>query len=146
MPQQKIKFEQFFAAPRDRVFAFFADHEKFGRIWGGRFKRVRDGQDPRDPNGLGSIREVSSKGMTFEETIVTYTPPSLIEYTVTKGGPIKNHLGHIEFREVQGGTKVEYTITFDPRIPLTGGILASVLCASWHAGVNRAVEELARAA
>ena len=35
MPQQKIKFEQYFAAPRDKVFAFFADHEKFGLIWGG---------------------------------------------------------------------------------------------------------------
>jgi uncharacterized protein YndB with AHSA1/START domain len=146
MPQQLVKFEQFFAAPRDKVFAFFADHEKFGLIWGGRFKRVKDGADPRDPNGLGSVRQVTTAGLTFEETIVAYQPSSLIEYTITRGGPIKNHKGHIEFREVQGGTKVEYTIAFDPRIPMTGGIFASILCASWHAGVNRAVEELARAA
>src|ERR1051326_5565322 len=139
MAKQQIKFEQFFAAPRDKVFAFFADHEKFGLIWGGRFRRVKDSGDPKDPNGLGSVREVRSKGLTFEETIIAYEPPSLIEYTVTRGSPIKNHKGRIEFRDVQGGTKVDYTITFDPRIPLTGGIFASILCASWHAGVNRAV-------
>jgi hypothetical protein len=70
----------------------------------------------------------------------------VLEYTVSKGGPIKNHLGHIEFQEIDGGTRVNYTISFDPKIPLTGGILATILCASWHAGVHHAVEDLAKAA
>ena len=146
MSQQVVKFEQFFAAPRGAVFAYFADHVKFGRIWGGRFTRVQDGQDPLEPNGLGSVREVRAKGFVFEETIVKFEKPSLIEYRVTKGGPIKNHLGRIEFREVEGGSKVSYTITFEPRIPLTGGLMAGLLCATWHGNVHRAVKEIAAAA
>lgn len=145
MSQQQVRFEQFFAAPCDKVFAYFADHQKFGRIWGGTFARVKDGNDPRDPNGLGSVREIRNKGMAFEETISKYEPSSLIEYTITKGGPIKNHLGHIEFHAVEGGTKLDYTITFDPKVPLTGGLIAGILCGSFHAGIHRAVKDIATA-
>lgn len=137
-----VRFEQFFAAPREKVFAYFADHQKFGRIWGGKFTRVKDSRDPADPNGLGSVREIRNTGMVFEETIVKYEPPALIEYAITKGGPIKNHLGRIVFNDVPGGTKLEYTITFEPKIPLTGGLVCGILCGSWHSGVHRAVRDI----
>lgn len=144
MPQQTVRFEQFFAAPRERVFAWFADHEKFGRIWPGSTRRVQDSADGANVNGLGSVREVRSSGMAFEETITAFDPPERIEYRITKGSPIKNHQGRLNFSEVTGGTKLDYTIEFDPKIPLTGGLIASVLCASWHRGVQRAVEDLAK--
>lgn len=143
MSKHQVKFEQFFAAPRARVFAYFSDHEKFGRIWGGKFRRIKDAEGAKDPNGLGSVREIRAFGLKFEETIVKYQAPSVIEYTITRGGPIKNHLGHIAFTEVAGGTQVAYTISFDPRLPLTGRLLGGVLCAAWHKGVDRAVREIA---
>ena len=144
MPQQTVKFEQFFAAPREKVFAWFADHEKFGKIWPGRTRRVQASADGGDPNGLGSVREIRSGGSTFEETITKFEAPSTIEYRITKGGPIKNHLGRLLFSETEGGTKLDYTIEFDPKIPFTGGLIASVLCTAWHRGVNKAIEGLAR--
>jgi uncharacterized protein YndB with AHSA1/START domain len=146
MPQQKVRFEQFFAAPRERVFAWFADHEKFGRLWPGRTRRVQDSPDAMEPNGLGSVREIRTGGMAFEETITAFDPPSRIEYRITRGGPIRNHRGELNFTEVEGGTRLDYTIEFDPKIPFTGGLVASVLCASWQRGVQRAVEELATGA
>ena len=146
MPQQTVRFEQFFAAPRDRVFAWFADHEKFGRIWPGKTRRIHESADPREPNGLGSIREIRSGGLVFEETITGFDVPERIEYRITKGGPIKNHRGLLLFSAVEGGTKLDYTIEFDPKVPLTGGLIASVLCTSWHRGVSRAVEGLAKGA
>ena len=146
MPQQRVHFEQFFAAPRERVFAWFADHEKFGRIWPGRTRRLHESADAREPNGLGSIREVRTGGMAFEETITAFDPPSHIEYRITRGGPIKNHRGELRFTAVEGGTKLHYTIEFDPKVPLTGGLIASVLCTSFHRGIGRAVEDLARGA
>jgi uncharacterized protein YndB with AHSA1/START domain len=146
MPQQTVRFEQFFAAPREKVFAWFADHEKFGRIWPGSTRRVQDSADGANVNGLGSVRETRTSGMSLEETIVVFEPPERIEYKVTKGGPIKNHHGRLQFNEVTGGTKLDYTIEFDPKIPLTGGLIASVICASWHRGVQRAVEDLAKLA
>ena len=144
MPQQKVRFEQFFATGRERVFAYFADHEKFGRIWPGRFRRIRESADATQPNGLGSVRQIKSAGFTFDETITAFDPPRCIEYRVTRGGPIKNHVGRLLFSEVPGGTKLEYSIEFDPRLRFTGGLIASVLCASWHRGVHRAIDDLSR--
>lgn len=140
MPRQQVRFEQFFAAPCARVFAFFADHEKFGRVWSGRTRRVRDSQDPQDVNGLGSVREIRAAGLSFEETITAYRPNELIEYRITRGSPIKNHIGRMRFKEVPGGTQLDYSIEFDPKLPLTGSLIAGLLCAGWHGGVGRAVE------
>lgn len=145
MAQQQVKFDQFIAAPREKVFAWFARHENLGHLFGGKFRRIHDGHDPKDVNGLGSVREIRNAGLSFEETISRYEPPSLIEYVVSKGGPIKNHLGHMEFHTVEGGTKLLYTITFDPKIPLTGGLIAGILCASFNKGVHKAVREIAAA-
>lgn len=144
MAQHKVVFEEFIAAPRERVFAFFADHEKFGRIWGGKFKRIKDAPGA-DPNGVGSVRRIPGPGPAFEETIVTFAPPGLIEYQVTRGSPIKNHIGRIEFHEEAGGTKLRYTIAFEPRIPFTGSLIAGVIRASWCRGLPRVVGELAAA-
>jgi uncharacterized protein YndB with AHSA1/START domain len=143
MGKNQVVFEEVFLAPRAKVFALFADHERFGRVWGGTFTRIKPGEDPNDPNGLGSVRKVRSQGLTFEETIVTYRPGALIEYQVTKGSPIKNHLGHIEFSDAPGGgTHVRYSITFDPRIPLTGKLIESALRGSWDKGKGRVMESL----
>jgi uncharacterized protein YndB with AHSA1/START domain len=146
MPQQTVRFEQFFAAPRAKVFAWFADHEKFGKIWPGQTKRVQASADAAEPNGLGSVREMHTGGSVFQETIVKFDPPSLIEYRVTKGSPIKNHLGRMVFTDTEGGTKLDYTIEFDPKIPFTGGLIASVLCTGWRRGVHKAVEGIAKGA
>lgn len=142
MPQQRVRFEQFFAAPRGKVFGYFADHERFGRIWPGSFRRTQVSADPKNPDGLGSIREIRTAGMSFEETITGFEPPSHIEYRITRGGPIKNHVGRLVFSDVPGGTKLDYTIEFEPKIPFTGGLVASVLCASWQRGVQRAIDDL----
>lgn len=145
MGKHQVKFEQFFAAPRAKVFAYFSDHEKFGKVWGGRFTRIKDGQDPGDPNGLGSVREIRTMGMKFEETITKYQSPTVIEYAVTRGGPIKNHLGRLIFTDEPGGTHLTYTISFDPKIPGTGGLVAAMLNGSWCKGRDHAVKAIAAA-
>lgn len=145
MSQQMVRFEQFFAAPREKVFAYFADHARFGRIWGGKFTRIKDAPGA-DVNGLGSVREIRNAGMRFEETITQYQPVSFIEYKVTRGGPVKNHVGQIRFNEVPGGTQVNYEIRFEPKIPLTGRLVAGILCSTFHGGIDRAVKDIAAAA
>lgn len=145
MPQQTVRFEQFFAAPRERVFAWFADHEKFGRIWPGRTRRIRTATAGSDPNGLGSARAVGSWPMVFEESITGFDPPAAIEYRVTKGGPIKNHVGRMRFESVAGGTRLDYTIDFDARIPFTGGLIAGLLCGAWRHGIQKVIEDISRA-
>ena len=93
MPRHKVVIEHRFQADPATVFAFFADHEQFGRLWPGTTRRIATGQN--DPNGVGSVREIRVGPVRFEETVVTFQRPHLIEYTVTRGSPIKNHHGRM---------------------------------------------------
>lgn len=145
MPRQSVRFEQFFAAPREKVFAWLAEHEQFGRIWPGRTRRIKTAPEGQDPNGVGSVRVVGTWPLAFEETVTDFRAPELIEYRVTKGGPVKNHAGRLRFESVAGGTRLDYVIEFDPRIPLTGGLIASYLCGAWRLGIQRAIEDISRA-
>lgn len=144
MAEQSVRFEQFFAAPREPVFAWFAQHENFGLLFPGRTKRIQASADPAEPNGLGSVREVRIGLVRLEETITRFEPPSCIEYRVTRGWPVRNHLGRLRFEAVPGGTLLEYVIEFDSRLPFAGGLVAGSLCASWRSGVQRAVEAISR--
>jgi uncharacterized protein YndB with AHSA1/START domain len=142
MPSRQVRFRQFFPAPPAEVFAYFADHERNGRIWAGRARRIQDGEDPAEPNGLGSVRELKGPGPAFEETIVVFEPTRRIEYEVSRGSPLKNHRGVILFDEAPGGTELEYSIRFDPKIPGTGAIFARWLGHRWKRGVKRALADL----
>jgi uncharacterized protein YndB with AHSA1/START domain len=141
----QVRFEQYFAAPRAKVFEWFADHEKFGEVWPGRFRRIQDAPQGKNPNGLGSVREIRQGLLKFEETIVKFQPNSVIEYAVTRGGPVKNHLGRLVFSDADGGTQLEYTISFDPRVPFTGWLIARILSGGWCSGINHAVRDIAGA-
>ena len=144
MAKYQVRFEQYFAAPRAKVFAWFGDHEKLARVWGGRFRRIRDATEGKNPNGLGSVREVRLGIAKFEETIVKFQAPTVIEYAVTRGSPIKNHLGRLVFADADSGTKLDYTISFDPKLPFTGWLIARILSGQWRNGVQRAVKDIAQ--
>jgi hypothetical protein len=40
-----------------------------------------------------------------------------MEYVISKGSPIKNHKGRMEFSEEHGQTRLEYSIIFEPKLP-----------------------------
>lgn len=129
-------------APIDKVFAFFADHERFVTLLGGRCRRIKDGQG--DANGLGSVRSIGPGPLAFEETIVTFEPNKRIEYTVTRGSPIKNHLGTIDFRSDGDVTVVDYVIRFDAKLPFIGAPIAALLRAAWSRSSPGVLAQLER--
>lgn len=137
MATYTIEIDQTFNVPRSRVFALFADHGRFGKLLGAPVKRIRD-SDQADPNGLGSIRRIGIGPIGLEETIVAFEPDSLIEYTITSMSPIRNHLGRIRFDEVgEGKTRLNYTITFDDVVPLTGKVVKAALEQGIRKGIQR---------
>lgn len=145
MSRYEVSFDEVFPAPRSKIFKFFGTHKKVGLIFGGQFDRIKDGEDAKNPDGLGSVRRIKLPlpGPSFEETIITFQPETLIEYTVTRGSPIKNHLGHIEFSDApNGGTRVKYTIGFEPRIPCTGLVIKGILSAGFKMGIPRVMKNL----
>ncbi|MDF2179907.1 SRPBCC family protein [Aliiglaciecola sp. CAU 1673] len=117
---EQIQIRQAFNAPVKQVFNTLCDHETFGKIIGARINRIKDGEDGHT-NGLGSIRRIAMlPGVYFEETVVSFVPYQLMEYLVSKGSPVKNHLGRMVFEEKDGVTTLNYSIRFEPKLPLPG--------------------------
>ena len=145
---RRVRFSRQFSAPRTKVFALFASHERFGAALTGPageklgvVKRIQTSPDTKHPDGVGSVRRIGFGPPAFEETVVTCQPHALIEYVISKGSPLKNHRGLITFRDVPGGTQVDYEISFEPRIPGTGGALALLLHSLISGGLDRIENE-----
>ncbi len=139
--KQQVHLEHRFQSSVEQVFEFFADHEQFGRIWPGKTRRVRDGE--HDVNGLSSVREVCVGPVCFDETVVAFERPRLIEYTITRGSPLKNHYGRIAFLPDGDGCHVDYHIEFEGRFPFIAGIVARNLQRDFKHGLAALQKELA---
>lgn len=134
MSQHSVRFTEHFDATPAKVFPYFARHETFGAMAGGPLaaklkfiRRIRIGNSIKSPDGVGSVRRIGYGPLGFEETVRTSDVGKLIEYYISRGSPLKNHLGRIEFHDDAGGTRVDYVITFEPKLPGTAGLLKGVL-------------------
>jgi uncharacterized protein YndB with AHSA1/START domain len=142
MRRQHIEIRQSFNAPVEEIFRVLTDHESFGKVIGTNIKRVVDSPG-ESKNGVGSVRRISSFPVpAFEETVVTYEPNQLLEYVVSKGSPIRNHIGRMEFSEEQGKTTLFYTIDFEPKWPFL--FLGSVLKQAIDKPIRKGIERLAQ--
>lgn len=128
MSSQFIQMNVEFNAPLDTIFNQLSDHEKMGEVLNANVKRIKDGDEY--VNGIGSVRRITPVPLAgFEETVTAFEPNKLIEYTITKGTPLKNHFGRMLFSEHEGKTHLHYTIQFQPKlpIPLAGRVVKTVL-------------------
>ena len=139
MGKQHINITQLFNAPVDTIFLLLTDHEAFGHVINTKIKRVVDSQD-KNKNGIGSVRRINPFPFPpFEETVVTFQPNQLMEYVVSKGSPIKNHKGRMEFSNEQGKTRLIYTIDLEPKLPFLffGSILKKAIENPLRDGLKR---------
>jgi len=141
MNRQHIEIRQSFNAPVDTIFSLLTDHESFGNVIGTNFKRVVDSQG-ENKNGVGSVRRITSFPVpAFEETVVRFEPNRLMEYVISKGSPVKNHKGRMEFSEEQGKTTLCYTIDFEPKLPFI--LLGPVLKRAIEKPIRKGLKQLA---
>ena len=118
------------------------DHEAFGKVLDTKIKRVVDSPD-KNKNGVGSVRRISAFPVPdFEETVITFEPNVLMEYVVSKGSPIKNHKGRMEFSEENGQTDLRYSIDFQPKLPIP--LLGSVLKTAIEKPMRKSLEKLSK--
>lgn len=137
MAMYTIEINETFDVPRDRVFALFADHHRFGKLIGAPVKRIKDSHQA-DPNGIGSVRKIGIGPIGLKETVLNFEPDSLIEYAITSLSPIRNHMGRIRFEETADGlTRINYTITFDDIVPFTGKVVSTALEQGLRRGIKR---------
>jgi len=139
MTRKTITIREKFNAPIAEVFGTLSNHEKFGEICGINMTRIHDGSD--GANGLGSIRTIKIGPLpAFEETITGFTPNEFIEYKITRGSPIKNHIGTLKFSEDNNQTVLDYTIKLESKIPFTTGIIKAAL----QNGISKGLSKYAR--
>lgn len=121
MASRNIALHMVVKAPRPAVFAWIGDHDKFGSLLPGKTTRIVDGSGPGGVNGAGSVRRVSFGISYTDEKVTALIPDEYVEYTVIEGSPVKNHLGRIRLTDTpDGGTEIDYRVTFDPRISFLG--------------------------
>ncbi|WP_158596029.1 SRPBCC family protein [Oleomonas cavernae] len=128
MARNAMHFDHVFKAPREAVFRLCAGHESMGAMFPGKSTNARPSTDPDWPDGLGSIRHVKMGPFPpVVEQVTVFAPYERYEYRVIGGGPIKNHVGIMRFSDVVEGTRLEYTVTFDGRLPFTGWLIQQLI-------------------
>src|SRR5579884_3144192 len=136
---QTVHVTQDFPQPVEEVFAYLAEHENLAPVFGAKISRLNDGTDGTR-NGVGSAREMRVGPMPpFVETNVEVIPNELIRYRITKGGVLDNHEGVLRFAGRDGGgSRLNWTITFDGKVPGTGALIRAKLTRD----VSRALRKL----
>ncbi|OUS29303.1 hypothetical protein A9Q99_09340 [Gammaproteobacteria bacterium 45_16_T64] len=141
MSVQNITLIKEFNAPIDTVFEALTDHATFGELMSTPITRIVDSESD-SVNGVGSIRSIKLPlAPLFEETVVSYEKNKLMEYTISKGSPIKNHMGRMTFTDNDGKTKLHYTIQLEPKLPIP--FLGSIIKLGLEKSISSALDKLA---
>jgi|SRR5690348_15782670 uncharacterized protein YndB with AHSA1/START domain len=136
----RVHVTQDFRQPPAEVYAYLAEHENLGPVFGAKITRVNDGTDGTR-NGVGSARDLRIGPLpSFTETVVEAIPDQLIRYRITRGGVLKDHEGVMRFEPQGAGTHLDYTITFDGKAPGIGPFVRAMLTR----GVSKALRDLAQ--
>ena len=105
--------------PVDHVWAVLADHEGM-TSWGPGLKVSLDKEGATDRNGLGAVRRIAAPGPApaIVEEIVAFEPGRKLGYRALSGVPFKNYGGEVVLSPAGTGTRIDYSITIDERVPL----------------------------
>jgi uncharacterized protein YndB with AHSA1/START domain len=138
-----VHVEHDFAKPPERIFAYLAEHENLAEVFGAKVTRLRDGEDG-ERNGVGSMRRLQIGPLPpFEETVTEFVIPQRIVYRITKGSPLRGHVGEMTFAPTaDGGTRFVYDIRIASPVPG----LAPLVCASLTRSITRALASVERQA
>lgn len=117
MRAHHVHVEHTFAKPPERIFAHLAEHENLADVFGANVARLCDGEHER--NGVGSVRELRVGPLpSFQETVTEFVPGERIVYRITKGSPMRGHVGVMTFAPTpSGGTRFVYDIRIASAIP-----------------------------
>ncbi len=137
---QRVHVTHTYRSDPATVFEALSEHENLGRVMGAKVTRVRDGDASR--NGVGSTRRLKIGPLpAFEETVTAAEPNSLIEYTISKGTPMKGHWGVQRMTPTaNGGTELDYRIGFDAPAPGMAAVVGKVITAQLSRGLSKLVD------
>jgi uncharacterized protein YndB with AHSA1/START domain len=140
MRAHHVKVEHRFAKPPERIFAYLAEHENLADLFGAKITRLRDGDSER--NGVGSVRRLQiGPAPPFEETVTEFVPSKRIVYRITKGSPLRGHVGVMTFEPDGEGTHFLYDIRLASPIPGLAALVKLSLTRTINQGLARVEQD-----
>jgi uncharacterized protein YndB with AHSA1/START domain len=141
MRAHHVIVDHVFTKPPDRIFAYLSEHEYLADLFGAKVTRIKDGDDG-NRNGVGSVRKLQIGPLPpFEETVTEFEPPRRIVYRITKGSPLRGHVGVMTFTpEGEHDTHLHYDIRLASPVPG----LAMIVRASLVRSINRGLPTVER--
>ncbi len=119
-----IYVELLLDAPIENVFDRLSDHANYNRFPGiDESELLRPGID--HPNDKGALRRIKAGFVEFEEEIVNYDAPVMMEYIIRTSAPFNfdHKLGRIQLEQRGDKTRVVWTSEGDVTTPIIGGLL-----------------------
>jgi uncharacterized protein YndB with AHSA1/START domain len=142
MRAHHVHIEHEFAKPPERVFGYLAEHEHLADVFGAKVSRVRDGE-AGERNGVGSVRQLKIGALPpVQETVTEFVPAQRIVDRITKGSPLRGHVGIMTFAPAGTGTRFVYDIRIASHIPG----LAPIVSASLTRSISRSLQVVEREA
>jgi len=137
-----IRIEKTIPAPVERVFEVISDHAGYSRFPGIQSSElVREGETER--NGLGALRRIRSRPLSFEEEVTRFERPTRMDYLILDvNAPISHDGGSMVLSDEGSGTRVIWTSTFEYTVPVMGGALGAVTVPYMSRGFRRVLDEV----
>lgn len=105
-------------ASPDQVWATLSEHEGMAS-WGPGMKVTLATEGAPDRNGVGCVRRISAPGPApaIVEEITRFEPGRALGYKALGGVPFKNYRGEVLLSAEGAGTRIEWTLSADQRVP-----------------------------
>jgi uncharacterized protein YndB with AHSA1/START domain len=131
-------------APPEAVFDRLADHANYDHFRPIHASELLREGDPA-PNGVGALRRIKVRPLTFEEEITAYERPTRLDYLIVKlNVPFEHHGGSIRLSPEGDGTHVDWRSSFSVPTPVIGGPEELVWEPVLARGFRRVLEDVER--
>ncbi|HWJ82851.1 MAG TPA: SRPBCC family protein [Nocardioides sp.] len=116
------------SASPDLVWSVLSDHEGMAS-WGPGLTVTLRKEGTAVRNGVGAVRAIDAPGPapTIVEEVTAFEPGERLGYRALSGVPLRNYQGEVTLAASGEGTRIGYTITADPRLPLVDRVLVTVI-------------------
>lgn len=121
-----FELERHIAAPVEVVWEVLSDHRGYA-TWAGVDTAVLERAGNDDPNGVGALRHLRKGPVSIREEVVACEKPTSFSYTVVSGPPVRDYLGTVTLSASGSGTRVHWTVRFEPKIPFAGPLMKPVV-------------------
>lgn len=122
----KAKTSVVVPGPREEVFRLFADRENYGALVPPvGCTLVEPGTAERQ--GTGAVHKVGIGPVGMKERITALEPGRSFTYQAVSGLPVRHWIGTVEFHDDPKGTRVDYSLDVEARVPVPAAVLAVVV-------------------